>query len=229
MKAVAFSNFMLLLLVGIIAAFMHFKTHFSGADYFRKKSALLQKQVEAERLNSVLAQYQLSEFHQQVAEILPKMKGPKWQKPEEGFQLRNLASVVGAPNLEKLDFANASSLFEQAKRLFRQDKHARAAVLFKQLIEQYPSSVHVVQAHFLLAESRFRQQRFDLLIETVDKMVTHYPENEMTGFALLRLGTVYEYEERPEDAIDLYKVVLKTYRNPDLKKQADLQLKAIEL
>jgi TolA-binding protein len=60
-------------------------------------------------------------------------------------------------------------------------------------------------------------------------MISLYPENDLTGFALIRLGKIYENQERLEDAIDVYKAVLKSYPKVTLQKQAQACLKAVQL
>jgi hypothetical protein len=60
-------------------------------------------------------------------------------------------------------------------------------------------------------------------------MVTVYPENELTGYALMRLGKIFEIQNRLEDAGDIYRAVLANFKQPALQKQASANLKAVEL
>lgn len=229
MKAGIFSGYILLLFFMVSSVFYHFRHHFSGLDYYKAKTAILQKRVEQEKLNTVLSRYQHSELMQHVARVIPGFKRGGWKKSEEGFPLRNLASVVGVSGLDKIQFAQGSSSFEQAKTEFRQGHYSRAILQFKEVIENYPHSVHAIKARFLLVECFFRQQRYHDVIEIVDEMVTQFPESEMTGFAMLRLASVFEHEERPEDAVDIYNVIIKNYSDKSLRKQAQLQLREVHL
>ena len=175
----------------------------------------------------ILARDQLHEIQQQVATMLPHQKLP-WRRDQEGFAYRNLASIVSLADTERFRLADASSLYEQGKTLFRRKKFAAANKKFKALIENYPTSVHVVKAHFLLAEGQFRLQHNDKFLSTVDEMIDQFPENDLTGFAMLRLGELYEYNDRVDDARDLYSLILKNYSNHDLRSQAAKLKRAVE-
>ena len=97
------------------------------------------------------------------------------------------------------------------------------------LISKYPSSVHAIESHFLLVEGKFQIHDYEKCVGIVDAMITNYPESELTGFALLRLGKIYEFQDRFEDAVEVYKTVIKTYHDKDLLKQAKIFLKTVEI
>ena len=60
-------------------------------------------------------------------------------------------------------------------------------------------------------------------------MIRLYPESELTGFALLRLGKIYEGRDRIEDAAEIYRSVAFNFTQAELKRQAEASLKAVEL
>ena len=97
------------------------------------------------------------------------------------------------------------------------------------MIDRYPESLHVAEAHFLLAEGQYRLKEYDSSVATIEKMVDLFPENELTGFALLRLGSVFEKQDRLEDASDIYQAVLGNFKQTDLVHQAQASLKAVKL
>ena len=53
--------------------------------------------------------------------------------------------------------------------------------------------------------------------------------HELTGFALIRLGRIYEMQNRNEEAVDIYKTVLRSYPQRDVASQAKASLKGVEL
>ena len=60
-------------------------------------------------------------------------------------------------------------------------------------------------------------------------MVELIPHHELTGFALIRLGRIYEMQNRNEEAVDIYKTVLRSYPQRDVASQAKASLKGVEL
>jgi TolA-binding protein len=70
---------------------------------------------------------------------------------------------------------------------------------------------------------------FEACIEVIDGMMDLYPDSDLTGFAILRLGKIYENQDRIEDAIEMYKAVLKNYTDKSLVQQAQANLKAVAL
>ena len=60
-------------------------------------------------------------------------------------------------------------------------------------------------------------------------MLNLYPESELTGFALLRMGKIYEFQDRREDAIDLYQTILRSFPQRDVAGQASRSLRSVEL
>ena len=66
-------------------------------------------------------------------------------------------------------------------------------------------------------------------IEVVEEMIRLYPESELTGFALLRLGRIYEGRDRIEDAAEVYRSVVAHFPQGELKRQAEVSLKAVDL
>jgi len=139
-----------------------------------------------------------------------------------------LASVA-QPKTDLLDIERASGIFENAKTAFREKDFEESSSLFSRLVEHYPSSAHLPEAQFLLAESQYQLKEYGLSAAAIEKMVDVYPENELTGFALLRLGKIFEAQNRIEDAGDIYRAVIANFKQPELIRQAGLSLKAVDL
>ena len=67
------------------------------------------------------------------------------------------------------------------------------------------------------------------MIQWVDKMVELFPENRLTGYAMLKVGGVYEVDGRHEDAIRVYKTIIAVYKDKKLLSQAQKSVKGLEL
>jgi TolA-binding protein len=60
-------------------------------------------------------------------------------------------------------------------------------------------------------------------------MVELFPQSELTGFALIRLGSIYQIQNRNEEAVDIYKTVMRSYPQRDVASQARASLRDLEL
>lgn len=181
-----------------------------------------------ESLRADLAEDRLSDFKGQVAAVLPHELSQADAKNQ--YPLRQLASVVtqqGALQIER-----ASGLLDNGKAKFRLGEFDESNSILYSLIAKYPESVHIAEAYFLLAEGQFQSKDYEASIATIEKMISLFPENELTGFALLRLGRIYEIQDRLEDASDIYKSVIANFKQPqwsDLQKQAQVSLEGVRL
>lgn len=102
--------------------------------------------------------------------------------------------------------------------------------MFRKLIKHRPDSIHIPESYFLLVEGLYQTREFEECIEWIDKMLVLFPEDELVGFALLRLGQLFTFQDRFEDAVDVYKTVIHTYsKNDVLVKQAKIFLNEISL
>src|SRR5690606_34197364 len=101
---------------------------------------------------------------------------------------------------EELSLSRAARVFENGKAAFRDKKYEQAAEQFRTVIQRHAYSAHVPEALFLLVESTFVLREFDECVRAANKLLDIYPDNELTGYALLRLGKVYEFQDRHEEA-----------------------------
>lgn len=226
MKNSIFASICILLFASYLQFYSFMRYKFSGIDGLKTEIAFLKSDLQKEKFKSDLAKFQFDDFKQHVATLVPQAVKSTNGKPEN-FQLRSLASVVSESTQVK--FERASSLFEKAKEAFRTKKFTVSNNSFAQLIKLYPESVYLIESHFLLAEGQFQAKEFESCLSTVELMVLKFPEHDLTGYAMLRLGKVYETQERPEDAADVYQAVLRSYGDAGLKKQAKSLLQSVEL
>lgn len=226
MKTPVFASICIILFASYLQFYSFMRYKFSGIDGLKNEVAYLKSDLEKERFKNELAKFQFDDFKQQVATLVPQAVKNSNGKPEN-FQLRSLASVV--TESPKLKFERASSLFEKAKDAFRSKKFEESNKSFAQLIKLYPESVHLVESHFLLAEGQFQAKEFESCLATVESMVAKFPEHDLTGYGLLRLGKVFETQDRPEDAADVYQAIIRSYGDAGLKKQAKSLLESVKL
>lgn len=226
MKNSVFASICIILFASYLQFYSFVRYKFSGIDDLKSEVAYLKSDLEKERFKSELARFQFDDFKQHVATLVPQAMQSTHGKPES-FQLRSLASVV--TESPKVKFERASSIFEKAKKAFRNKKFVESNRSFAQLIKLYPESVHLIESHFLLAEGQFQAKEFESCLATVELMLAKFPEHDLTGYGLLRLGKVFESQDRPEDAADVYQAVIRSYGDASLKKQAKSLLHSVEL
>jgi TolA-binding protein len=229
MKKTVFVVYSLILFSCFLESYFYFRFHFSGVDQLQVKVTQLEAGVEQERLRTLLAQSELLEYQEQIATLMPDVLKKTGMPSKENYELRSLASVVEKNSGSGLQIEKSSSLLEAGKKEFREKQFDDSADTFRKLLRQYPDSTHAIEANFLLTESLFQMKDFEACIEVIDGMMDLYPDSDLTGFAILRLGKIYENQDRIEDAIEMYKAVLKNYTDKSLVQQAQANLKAVAL
>jgi hypothetical protein len=217
-----FLVFCLCLTLGLVCAFNIFSGHFNGHQQYEAKLHTLQKDLQQEQFQNTLLTHQIKDFQQTVAQVLPENN-----KLQAQFQLKNWASVVRSPaSIDSIDLSGA--LFERAKKNFAEQDYEKAIRDFNKLIKDYPLSQHTVESRFFMAESYFLKRDFRESISQIDEMVSQYPDNDLTGYILLRMGQISEMNSQTEEASEIYKTVLKNFKNDDLKKQAKKLAQGVE-
>lgn len=198
----------------LLCVYNVFVKHFDGHQVYETKLSHLHHEIENERLTNALLTYQIQDFQQAVAQVLPDKKTLTAK-----FELNNLASVVRSPASEsKLDLSPI--IFERGKKLFNSKSYEKAISEFQGVIENYPLSKHNVEARFFIAESYFLKRDFKNCLREIETMISQYPENDLTGFILLRMGQISEFNNQTEEASEVYKTVLENFKNEDLIQQA---------
>ena len=204
------------------------REYYTPIEQYKEKATRLEGKVQEERVKHLLTSYEFQEFRAYVGTVLPKAiqeVGPG----EKSYPLRTLASVVQKQSSETLAVARANAIFENGKNLFRNKKYESAVEKFNKVIADHPYSAYVPEALFLLVESQFVLRNYDQCIHAINKMIDLYPESELTGYAMLRLGKVYELQDRHDEAIDIYKTVLISFPDRGIASVANSNLRAVEL
>ncbi len=196
-------------------------------EVLRERLQLAEKRLAESYFRERLAQEDNQETREVIAQNLPGLlKGlPETSKT---YQLRTIASVVNSSS-KTLKFERASSLLERAKEEFRAHNYHESNVRLEGLLKSYPDSIHGPEARFLLVEGYYQSKDYEACIEVVEQMIRLYPESELTGFSLLRLAKIYERRDRIEDAAEIYRSISQNFSQAELKRQAELSLKAVDI
>jgi TolA-binding protein len=205
-----FVVFILLLLVGWVELDFQFRDYFSDRKDLLKQSENLTAKLERQKLRVQLAEAQNWDFQQEVARMLPikiQVHSPR------DFKLAELAQTVRAPAAELRESLNSEVLMMRGREEFKLGHYGQAADLFHEVIEKFPASAQVIEAHFLWGESLFQGRRMDECLDVVYQMLNLFPENEMTGYLLLRDGQILMSRHRTEEAQEIFKTVSERFQS----------------
>lgn len=203
--------------------------HFNGVREYKDQVAELHEDLQRERLKLQLANDEYLDFRQTVATLMPKALAIPGQKNDTTYQLRNLASVLTPVGPEAVKALISKTLFERGQQLFRDKKFVESNKVFKKFVDTYSYSVHTPEAYFLWLDGAYQLGNYTECVELSRQMIEQFPGTELTGFALLRLGRIYERQGRAGDAVDIYKTVIRSYPQKDVTAQARHSLKGLDL
>ena len=211
MRSHRFTFVVMVLIVGLQQIRLHFQESFSTEEIYRRQVIFLQGELERQVFRHQVTGHQLTNIKKYIARLKPLVSDGT-----EG------GSEVNATRLDfaRLDWrgpANVSSrggesgLFKRGKGLFEGRQYAASAKVLAEFIETYPYSPQVVDSMFLLVESYFLMDRYVECLTTVEQLVDLYPKNPLTGYALLRMSEIYVRQGRRQEAVEIYKTVLRAF------------------
>lgn len=194
----------------LISFYGEVKEHLASPEPYLRQIDVLRADIKKEELKHFVTAFEFEDFRQYVGTLLPgviKEKGPG----EKSYPYRSLASVTQKSSSETLNIQKAKDVFENGRSEFRSNRYAQAIESFDKLITQHPYSAYLTEAMFLKLESHFQLRQFDGSIAIMEKMVDLFPSSELTGYAILRVGKIYELQDRYDEAVALYQTVLKSF------------------
>lgn len=216
-----FLTLCLVITAGLVWSYSAFNQYFAVHSEEGDRTEVIARQLREEQFKRALAESRLRDFSVEVAGVLPA------KDIAANSKLSDLKKVLREPAAISLDLSGV--IFERAKTKFSEKKYNEAYREFRRLRDEYPLSPHSVESAFLAGESAFLAGEPAKCIEMADLMVEQYPDSELTGFILLRLGQLNEDNGRPAEAGEIYRAVQKNFKNPALIDQAKRLTKALEI
>ena len=123
---------------------------------------------------------------------------------------------------------NISDSFRQGKNAFDNEDYSTSLKIFNKIVESGVDDPSLPKTYLLKAEAEYRVGEKENAVLTIKKMMRLYPEKEMTGYALLKLAKIYQDQKMTEEAIDTYKVIIRTFPQKALVEDARKKLGALE-
>ena len=204
----------------LIWVYSTFDRYFVAHSEENQRAEVLAKELRRERFKRSLAEGQLTDFSTAVAALQIDQK--KMPKSLERFQ-----QVLREPAAIRLDLSGP--IFERGKKFFSEQKYREASIEFRRLRETFPLSPFFVESVFLSGEAAFLSGLKEECLAMADLLVEQYPEHELTGFLLLRIGQLSEESGRVDEAESIYQTVSKSFKNAALQNQAKEMSKALKI
>ena len=229
MKDTAFLVFCQLLVIGVVTSYGIFKAHFAKDPSFKTHLHLLKKEIELERVRTDLASEGLADYKVYVARYLPEALKNRGST-EGGYPLRNLASLTTASTkIETLKDSLMDGEFQKAKTFIKSRDYVAARKQLDEFIKRHPYSTSIIEANFLLMDCLSHLGEHEAAAKIIEKMVQQFPDSELTGFALVKLGQQFETQGRKLEASQIYRMVLKSYPFQDVTSAAAMALRSLEI
>jgi TolA-binding protein len=228
MRLSTFTCLILVLTAGWMQFYSSVRELYNGVSEYKEQISNLKHHNEQEHLAMALEREQFLEFRQSIAALMPDVVKDKGEG-EEGYPFRSLASTLSKSEAEPVRGAIAKTLFEQGKAHFGKKEYVKAMRDFQQVIDRYGYTTYVTESYFLLAESHFQLHELEECTSVIQTMIELFPNHELTGFAMVRLGRIYEMQNRAEEAVDIYRTVVRSFPQRDVASQAKASLKGVDL
>ena len=83
---------------------------------------------------------------------------------------------------------------------------------------------------FFQAESLFLLSDYVESLKVMDQLMMQFPQNELTGFIMLRMAQIMQARNQNEKAAEVYSLIMDRFKSSrDLKQQAEKLLASLEL
>jgi TolA-binding protein len=211
--------------VALLWGYNEFTAYFNQGSEYQVQVQQLKEKLEKEEFRNALLRNQLVDFQQSVAAVLPASSQIK--DDVANYDLKNFSSSLRVPaSVSQIDLSG--TLFEKGKKLFKEQKYEKSIKEFRKVLEEYPLSRYKIESHFFMAEAFFLQKDYKNSLDLIDQMVVQYPDNDLTGFIMLRMGQISELNNRLEEASEVYKTVQGHFKNEQLRRQASTLINGVQ-
>ncbi|MCC6137858.1 MAG: tetratricopeptide repeat protein [Bdellovibrionaceae bacterium] len=174
-----------------------------------------------EKLKNEMILARLEEFRQEVALQLPGEKFP-FQLEES---LRNLASVIPHQKLfGPSQVLAAKKLLDEGRLLLADKKFEDATKVFLDLLSRYPESSLTLEASYNLIQCFYVTGNKQEALVWSEKMLSQFPESLWTARAMLVTADIYADQNRKNDAIDVYQIILDTFKDQEIRDEVQKRI-----
>ncbi len=116
----------------------------------------------------------------------------------------------------------------KAKEEFTRRNYLKAQEVLEKMIAEFPHSRRIAEANFLLAEAYFLSGQQEKCLDIIYSMMEMFPNEEVTGFIMLRMGMILMSRKKYFEAEEVYYAIRSQYPwHAELNKQVDLMLSEV--
>jgi TolA-binding protein len=174
-----------------------------------------------EKLKNEMILARLEEFRQEVAIHLPGEKFP-FQVDES---LRNLASVIPHQKLfGQSHILAAKQVLDKGKVFYGNKNYDEAIKAFLDLLSRYPESSYYLEASYALIQCFYMTGNKQEALIWSEKMLSQFPDSLWTARAMLVTADIYNDQNRKNDAIDVYQIILDTFKDNDIREEVQKRI-----
>lgn len=186
--------------------------------------AKLSARVMEENIKNQMLAARLEDFQQEVALNLPETKVLESQK-----KLRELASVIPhSVTAQKTELRSQKTLGE-VREQFNAKKYEEVTKTSLDLISKYPESTAQLEASYFLVVAYYQTGNKQESLNWAEKMLSQFPESSWTAKSLLIMADIYKEQGRKNDLLDVYQVILDTFKDDDIKNDVKKRLSNLEM
>lgn len=180
----------------------------------------------SEKLKNEMILARLEEFRQEVAIHMPGEKFP-FQFEDS---LRNLASVIPHQRLshQTPDLVSKKMLVD-AKERYSEKQYDGAIKIYLDLLSKYPESSLSLEASYGLIQCFYMTGNKQEALEWSEKMLNQFPESLWTARAMLVTADIYNDQNRKNDAIDVYQIILDTFKDGEIREEVQKRISSTGL
>jgi len=205
---------MLMLFAFWLWGYLGLSHHFENTEDLKEEVQSQRMEIERQRLRASMAQYEQERFQQYVATLMSnKLKSKDYVE-------RRVASVVTKEIDSSLKLVSGESLISKAKRDYQNQKWESAKYFLVQFCREFPLSELIPEAKFLLVETNYKLRDYFDAIQVAQELVQLFPDSEMTGYAMLRVGQIFIELEKFDDAEQVFQTVEASFNQGTLRQQA---------
>ncbi|MCB0378166.1 MAG: hypothetical protein KDD33_06715 [Bdellovibrionales bacterium] len=129
------------------------RARLNGAHEQEKVARFWKDRVGQEQLKKLVIMGRFADFKQEVATLIPGAF-PNLKSKTEKARLRDLASVIPHETQYSVSLGySADAMLVSGKEMVKKRKYKDGVRMLQQLIDQFPDSYHVVEAHYLITEA----------------------------------------------------------------------------
>lgn len=164
--------------------------------------------------NKLLKEYPEDDFVPEVVYILA----------QANFELGN--HEVSQENIDTFLAKHSTHTFStgliylKGNMLMSQKKYREAINVFREIIEKHPEHELAPVAYDQIAGAYYYEKKYDQMEENFRNLKTKYPKNELIPKAIYWLGWNEQRKGNVKDAIETYRIVLKSYPHDQWAKES---------